>query len=76
MLPLDGLSKALIAAGIFLVVFGLLFAFWDKVPLLGRLPGDISIQRGNFQFFFPLVTSIVISLVLTILLNLVFRLFR
>ena len=43
---------------------------------LGRLPGDIHIQNGNFSFYFPLVSSILISIVLTILLNIIIRLFR
>ncbi|MBI2860261.1 MAG: DUF2905 domain-containing protein [Chloroflexi bacterium] len=50
---------------------GLPFTLWGKAPFLGRLPGDIIIQRENARFFFPLATS----LVLTVLLNLVFRLF-
>jgi len=57
-------AKLLIGAGIVLVVLGLLVA-WG-VPL-GRLPGDISVKRGNFSFHFPIVTSIVLSIVLTLL---------
>ena len=76
MFQFEGLGKFLILIGVFLILFGLLFTFWDKVPLLGKLPGDIIIQRGDFWFFFPLATSVVISLILTILLNFVFRLFR
>ena len=58
------MAKLLIGAGIVLVVLGLLVA-WG-VPL-GRLPGDISVKRGNFSFHFPIVTSIVLSIVLTLL---------
>jgi len=72
----EGFGKTLIIAGIFLVVFGLVFVFWSKIPLLGRLPGDITIQKGGFTFFFPLVTSLVLSLLLTIILNVVFRIFK
>ncbi len=70
------MGKLLIIAGVFLVLFGLLFTYWDKIPLLGRLPGDILVERGNFKFFFPLATSILLSLILTVILNLVFRIFR
>jgi len=76
MFQFEGPGKFLILIGVFLILFGLLFTFWDKVPLLGKLPGDIIIQKGDFRFFFPLATSVVISLILTILLNFVFRLFR
>lgn len=59
------LGKLLIVIGIVMVGVGVLLMFFDKTPLLGRLPGDIHIQRDNFEFYFPLGTSIVISLVLT-----------
>ena len=58
-----------------LVVFGLLIALVGvvlmlvgRVPWLGRLPGDIHIQRGNWTFYFPLATSLLLSLVLTLIL--------
>jgi hypothetical protein len=63
--------KALIAVGVVLVAVGLLWPFLTRLGL-GRLPGDIAIERGNFRFYFPLVTSLVISVVLTLL----FWLFR
>ena len=72
----EGFGKTLIIVGVFLVVFGLVFVFWNKIPLLGRLPGDITIQKGGFTFFFPLVTSIVLSLVLTVILNVIVRIFK
>lgn len=58
------MAKFLILAGVLLVVLGLLVA-WG-MPL-GRLPGDVSVKRGNFTFYFPIVTSIVLSVVLTLL---------
>jgi hypothetical protein len=76
MLDNSGMGKLLIIAGIFLVIFGLIFTFWRKIPFLGNLPGDISIQSGSFSFAFPLVTSLVISLILTVILNIVIRLFK
>ncbi len=66
----------MIVIGVFLVIFGLLFIFWQRIPLLGRLPGDIIFRKGSFAFFFPVVTCVVVSLILTVLLNIVFRLFR
>jgi thiosulfate reductase cytochrome b subunit len=66
------IGKILVLIGLVLVVAGLLFMLSDKVPWLGRLPGDITIKRDNFTFYFPLATSIVISLILSLL----FWLFR
>lgn len=65
-----------ILIGLFFLVFGVIFVLIGRVPGLGRLPGDIVIQRGNFVFFFPLATSILLSLLLTLVLNLVLRLWR
>lgn len=76
MMEMEGIGKIFILAGIFLVLFGVFFLFWGKIPFLGKLPGDILVQKGGITFFFPLVTSILLSLILTILLNLIFRLFR
>ncbi len=70
------LGKALLIVGGVLVLFGLLFFFWDRIPLIGKLPGDISIQKGGFRFFFPIVTSIVLSLALTVVVNVILWLIR
>jgi len=72
----QGIGKILILGGAFLAFLGLLLFFWQRIPFLGKLLGDIFLQKGGFQFFFPIVTCIIISIVLTIILNLVFRLFR
>jgi hypothetical protein len=58
------MAKVLILAGVVLVILGVLMA-WG-LPL-GRLPGDISVRRGNFSFHFPIVTCIVLSVMLTLL---------
>jgi hypothetical protein len=58
--------------GILLVLVGLGFMFADKIPYIGRLPGDIYVKREKFSFYFPLTTSIIISIILTI----IFTLFR
>jgi len=72
----QGIGKILILSGAFLAFLSLLLIFWQRIPFLGKLPGDIFLHKGGFQFFFPLVTFIIISIVLTIILNLVIRLFR
>jgi len=63
-------GKTLILFGILLVVLGVLFSVGSKIPWLGRLPGDIYINRGNFTFYFPLATCILLSLIITLVLYL------
>ena len=64
-------SRILIVAGVILVIAGLAWPLLARLGL-GRLPGDIMVERGNFRFYFPLVSSLVISVFLTLL----FWLFR
>ena len=70
--PLPSLGKILIFLGLGIVVLGLLLTFAGRIPFLGRLPGDIVYRKGNFTFYFPLATSILLSIILTLL----FWLFR
>lgn len=67
------IGKLLIIVGGFIVVVGLFLALGLRIPFLGKLPGDISINRGNVHFYFPIVTGLLLSLVLTLLLNVFFR---
>ena len=67
------IGKLLIIVGGFIVVVGLVLFLGLRIPFLGRLPGDISVDRGNVHFYFPIVTCLLLSLVLTLLLNLFFR---
>lgn len=71
----ESIGRIILVVGIFITVFGLLLIFWQKIPLLGKLPGDIVIGNEKFRFFFPLASSLLISLILTIIINLVIRLF-
>jgi hypothetical protein len=61
------IGKTLILIGGVLIFIGALLTLGGKLPWLGRLPGDIVIHRDNFTFYFPIVTSIVISVVLSLL---------
>jgi len=61
------MAKMLIAAGLALVFVGGLFLLSEKIPWLGHLPGDISIQRKNVHFYFPLGTCLLLSMILTLL---------
>jgi hypothetical protein len=70
------LGKLVALAGVGLLVLGGLIWLAGKLPLAGQLPGDIRIQRGNVSCFFPLTNMILASIVLTVLLNIILRLFR
>jgi Protein of unknown function (DUF2905) len=71
------LGKWIILVGLGLAVLGALVWLAGRFGLpLGRLPGDINIQNGNFSFYFPCASSILVSVVLTIVLNLALRLLR
>ncbi|MGP8155002.1 MAG: DUF2905 domain-containing protein [Smithella sp.] len=61
------IGKMMIVVGVIIIVVGLVFLFGDKIPFLGKLPGDIYIKKERFSFYFPITTSIVISIILTIL---------
>ena len=61
-----GLGKMLIYLGLALAGVGLLFSLAAKLPWLGHLPGDISIERENFSFYFPLATCVLISIVISL----------
>ena len=67
-----GLGKLLVMLGLMLAVAGACLWGFGSLGFVGRLPGDIYIRRGNFTFYFPLATSILLSVVLTLL----FSLFR
>ena len=62
----------LILLGVSIILIGLFFLLDEKIPWIGRLPGDFIIRKKNFTFYFPLATSIIISIILTLL----FALFR
>jgi heme/copper-type cytochrome/quinol oxidase subunit 2 len=59
-------QRALIVIGLVLLVAGLAWPWLSKLPF-GRLPGDFSVERENFSFYFPLATSVVVSIVIGVL---------
>lgn len=72
---MNQVPKLLIVLGILLVVIGLVWQVGGRFLNLGRLPGDIVIEKENFRFYFPIVTSILLSIILSAVFYL-FRLFR
>jgi len=69
---MPAIGKMFIILGILLIIAGIAFLLGDKIPFIGKLPGDIMIKKERFSFYFPITTSIIISIILTIL----FSLFR
>jgi hypothetical protein len=67
------LGRALVVCGIVVALLGGALMLLPRLPWLGRLPGDIRVEREAFSFYFPLVTCLVVSLVATLILNVFFR---
>ena len=70
---LNYFGRLLILFGVTIVGVGLLLTFIGRIPYLGRLPGDIYIQKKNFSFYFPLATSILLSIVISAILYILHR---
>ncbi|MER3499490.1 MAG: DUF2905 domain-containing protein [Chitinophagaceae bacterium] len=69
-------GKWIIIIGIFIIVIGVvIYFFHDKLHWIGRLPGDIRIEKENFRFYFPITTMIIFSLVLTAIVQIIKKLF-
>jgi Protein of unknown function (DUF2905) len=67
------MGKLLIIVGIVCILLGLFITYAEKLPFLGKLPGDITIEKGKFKFYFPLATSILLSILISFLLYLYHR---
>ncbi|MBI5236241.1 MAG: DUF2905 domain-containing protein [Deltaproteobacteria bacterium] len=66
-------GRALIIIGVVLVVIGFFLTYGPRIPYLGKLPGDIYYKKGSFTFYFPLATSIIVSIVLSVILYFINR---
>jgi hypothetical protein len=67
------IARILIICGAGLIALGLVLLLAGRIPWIGRLPGDIVVQRKNFTFYFPIATSIIISVILSLILWLINR---
>lgn len=66
----SGMGKLLILAGIALVMIGLLISLAGNIPYIGKLPGDIHIEKKHMSFYLPIATCLLLSLIITVVLNL------
>lgn len=65
---MPGIGKSLIILGLIIAAIGVILTFAGRLPWFGRLPGDIYVKKENFTFYFPLATSILISVILSLIL--------
>ena len=73
MMDFSGFGKILFIIGLVISIIGLLIMLGEKIPWIGRLPGDFYYKGKNFTFYFPLATSIIISIILTVILMFINR---
>lgn len=76
MAAMNDMAKLLMFMGAGLFIVGMLFYFGARLPWFGNLPGDVVVKRDNFTLYAPIGTMIVVSILLTILINVIGRLFR
>jgi hypothetical protein len=70
---MNDIGKSLIVLGLLIALVGVVLTFVGRVPWLGRLPGDIYVQRGTWSFYFPLATSLILSIALSLVFYLLSR---
>jgi Protein of unknown function (DUF2905) len=68
--PVEGLGRALVVLGVVILALGLVLTLAGRIPWLGRLPGDFVYRRGRFTLYVPLATSILLSVLITLVLQL------
>jgi len=69
-MDLQNIARMLIILGVVILATGMIMYFAPKVPFLGKLPGDFYFKKGGTSFYFPLATSIILSIVVTVIFNL------
>ena len=73
---MEGIGKILLIVGGIIVILGLILVFSQHIPFLGKLPGDILVRRDGFSFYFPIVTFLVLSILITIIVNVILYFLR
>ncbi len=69
----EDMGRLLLIVGVILIVAGLLVTYAPRIPHLGKLPGDIRVERENFSFYFPLATCILVSILVSLVMYLINR---
>ncbi len=72
-MEIQGLGKIVIVAGVVVTVVGVLMLLAPKLPFIGKLPGDFYFKRDGVSFYFPLATSIIVSVILSLVISFLFR---
>lgn len=70
---MSDMGKILIFVGLVIVIMGVVMVFAPKIPFLGKLPGDILVKKDGFTLYAPLATSIILSIILSLIINFFFR---
>ena len=68
---MEGIGKILLIIGGIIVILGLILIFSHHIPFLGKLPGDILVKKDGFSFYFPIVTFLILSVLITIIVNVI-----
>jgi hypothetical protein len=68
---MEGMGKILLIIGGVIVILGLILIFSQHIPFLGKLPGDILVKKDGFSFYFPIVTFLILSILITIIVNVI-----
>jgi len=68
---MEGIGKILLVVGGIIVILGLILVFSQHIPFFGKLPGDIFIKRDGFSFYLPIVTLLILSVLITIIVNVI-----
>jgi len=70
---MEGIGKILLIFGGVIVILGLLLIFGQHISFLGKLPGDIFVKKDGFSFYFPIVTFLILSILITVIVNVILR---
>ncbi|MCF8010728.1 MAG: DUF2905 domain-containing protein [Clostridiales bacterium] len=70
---LNSIGKSIVIIGLILVLLGGIIMVGGKIGFIGKLPGDMYFEKGNVKFYFPLVTMLLLSFIITVIVNLIFR---
>jgi len=68
---MEGIGKILLVVGGIIIILGLILVFSQHIPFFGKLPGDIFIKRDGFSFYLPIVTLLILSVLITIIVNVI-----